>query len=69
MELVDGPTLAAVIAAAPAGRSATASHAARLEIDRSQSRGSSPKRSRRRTTGIIHRDLKPQNIILRPTGR
>ena len=69
MELVDGPTLAAVIAQHRPATRATGSHGSRLEIDRIHiARQLADALEVAHEQGIIHRDLKPQNIILRPDG-
>ena len=68
MELVDGPTLAEVIAARRSHGSAGPRSGA-WEVDRlAVARQLADALEAAHDQGIIHRDLKPQNIILRPDG-
>ena len=69
MELVDGPTLAAVIAGRGPQRSAASSRSGALEVDPlAIARQLADALEAAHDQNIIHRDLKPQNIILRPDG-
>jgi hypothetical protein len=69
MELVDGPTLAQVIAAQGRVTTLRASHASTLDVDRlAIARQLIDALEGAHEQGIVHRDLKPQNIILRNDG-
>jgi serine/threonine protein kinase len=69
MELVDGPTLADVIARRGAHRSAVSSRSGAWDVDPLDvARQLADGLEAAHDQGIIHRDLKPQNIILRADG-
>ncbi len=69
MELVEGPTLAAVIAERGPHRSAASSRSGADDFEPlAIARQLAEALEAAHDQGIIHRDLKPQNIILRPDG-
>jgi serine/threonine protein kinase len=69
MELVDGPTLAEIIARRGAHRGSGASRSGAWDVDPlSIARQLADALEAAHDQGIVHRDLKPQNIILRSDG-
>jgi eukaryotic-like serine/threonine-protein kinase len=69
MELVDGPTLAQVIAQQGRVTSVRPSHASTLDVDRlAIARQLIDALEAAHEQGIVHRDLKPQNIVVRHDG-
>src|SRR5829696_3074886 len=69
MELVDGPTLAQVIARQGRVTSVRPSHATAIDVDRlAIARQLVDALEAAHEQGIVHRDLKPQNIVLRNDG-